>query len=160
MAHYAFGQDSQEVITDSIIEDKLEVVFFSHTKTYKGLDTVPLMAQLISKKDIEQANAIRLSGVLNEQTGLITVADFGGGKGIRMLGLDSQYTLILIDGMPLVECLAGTLDNNRITTENIKQLGVVKGTSSSLYGSDALEDASAVYTFNYIYQPNLKLTIF
>jgi|TARA_Y100000385_G_C13102872_1_gene645684 outer membrane receptor for ferrienterochelin and colicins len=126
LAHYAFGQDSQEVITDSIKEDKLKVVFFSHTKTYKGLDTVPLMAQLISKKDIEQANAIRLSGILNEQTGLITVADFEGGKGIRMLGLDSQYTLILIDGMPLVEYLAGTLDINGITTENIKQLEVVK----------------------------------
>uniref|UniRef100_UPI00404824F4 TonB-dependent receptor plug domain-containing protein n=1 Tax=Mariniflexile sp. TaxID=1979402 RepID=UPI00404824F4 len=64
--------------------------------------------------------------------------DFGGSEGIQLQGLDSQYTLILIDGVPLVGRSAGTLDINRITVGNIKQIEIVKGASSSLYGSDAL----------------------
>ena len=75
---------------------------------------------------------------MNEQTGLITVPDFGGGEGIQLQGLDSQYTLILVDGVPLVGRSAGTLDLGRITVGNIKQIEIVKGASSSLYGSDAL----------------------
>ena len=69
---------------------------------------------------------------------MITVPDFGGGEGIQMQGLDAQYVLILIDGVPLVGRSAGTLDLNRISVGNIKQIEVVKGASSSLYGSDAL----------------------
>ena len=37
------------------------------------------------------------------------VPDFGGVEGIQIQGLDSAYTLILIDGVPLVGRSAGTL---------------------------------------------------
>merc|ERR1712224_608011 len=83
-------------------------------------------------------NSIRLNDILNEQTGLVTIPDFGGGEGIQLQGLDSQYTLILVDGVPLVGRSAGTLDISRVTVGNIKQIEVVKGASSSLYGNDAL----------------------
>lgn len=55
-----------------------------------------------------------------------------------MQGLDSQYMLILVDGVPLVGRSAGTLDISRITVGNIKKIELVKGASSSLYGSEAL----------------------
>ncbi|MBT8261116.1 MAG: TonB-dependent receptor, partial [Bacteroidia bacterium] len=58
--------------------------------------------------------------------------------GVQIQGLDPQYTLILIDGVPLVGRSAGTLDLSRLTVGNIKQIEIVKGASSSLYGSEAL----------------------
>ncbi|MFD0990305.1 TonB-dependent receptor plug domain-containing protein [Mariniflexile jejuense] len=127
----AFEQDSTK--TEALVE-----VVVSATRTLRQLASLPLPVQIVSKKEIESVNSLRLSDILNEQTGLITVPDFGGGEGIQLQGLDSQYTLILIDGVPLIGRSAGTLDVSRITVGNIKQIEIVKGASSSLYGSDAL----------------------
>ena len=128
---------SQSTLTDSI-PTELEEVVISATRTRRQLSSLPLPATLVSQKEIQGINAVRLAEVINEQTGLITVPDFGGGEGVQLQGLDSQYTLILIDGVPPIGRSAGTLDLSRIAVGNIKQLEIVKGASSSLYGSEAL----------------------
>ena len=69
-------------------------------------------------------------------------------KVFQMQGLDSDYTLILVDGVPLVGRTAGTLDLSRITVGNIKQIEIVKGASSSLYGSEALAGVINIITEN------------
>ncbi len=135
---HSFSQETKVVATDSSKTENLDEVIITATRTIRQLSSLPLPAQIISKKDIERSNSIRLNDILNEQTGLITIPDFGGGEGIQLQGFDSQYTLILIDGVPLVGRSAGTLDISRITVGNIKQIEVVKGASSSLYGSEAL----------------------
>lgn len=123
---------------DSLRVEKLDEVVVTATRTLRQLSSLPMPVQLVSKADIKRSNSLRLSDILNEQTGLITVPDFGGGEGIQLQGLDSQYTLILIDGVPLIGRSAGTLDLSRVTVGNIKQIEIVKGPSSSLYGSEAL----------------------
>ena len=132
------SQESKVVSQDSLKVETLNEVIISATRTLRQLSSLPLPAQLISKKDIQRSNSIRLNDILNEQTGLVTVPDFGGGEGIQLQGLDSQYTLILIDGVPLIGRSAGTLDLSRISVGNIKQIEIVKGASSSLYGNEAL----------------------
>ena len=134
----AFTQEKRALAKDSTKSEALEEVIVTATRTIRQLSSLPLPAQIISKKDIKRSNSIRLNDILNEQTGLITIPDFGGGEGIQLQGLDSQYTLILVDGVPLVGRSAGTLDLSRVTVGNIKQIEIVKGASSSLYGSDAL----------------------
>jgi len=130
------AQDSSD--QDTILPVHLEEVMVTATKSVRQLSSLPLPVQLISKKQIQRINSIRMSDLLNEATGLTTVADFGGGEGIQMQGLDAQHTLILIDGLPLVGRSAGTLDLNRLAVGNIEQVEIVKGASSSLYGSEAL----------------------
>ncbi|WP_299278454.1 TonB-dependent receptor [uncultured Psychroserpens sp.] len=133
-----FSQETKDTSQDSLKVETLNEVFISATRTLRQLSSLPLPAQVVSKKDIERSNSIRLNDILNEQTGLITVPDFGGGEGIQLQGLDAQYTLILIDGVPLIGRSAGTLDLSRISVGNIKQIEIVKGASSSLYGNEAL----------------------
>lgn len=134
---YSFSQESN-ASKDSTKTKDLDEIIITATRTTRQLSSLPLPAQIISKKDIERSNSVRLNDILNEQTGLITVSDFGGGDGIQLQGLDAQYTLILVDGVPLVGRSAGTLDLNRITVGNTKQIEIVKGASSCLYGSEAL----------------------
>ena len=74
------------------------------------------------------------------------VPDYGGVEGVQIQGLDSQYSLVLLDGVPLIGRTAGTLDLDRITVGNIKQIEVVKGPSSSLYGSEALAGVINIVT--------------
>src|SRR5690606_34279619 len=139
---------AQEMDIDSTKTQELSEVVVTATRTVRQLSSLPLPVQLVSKKEIKRVNSLRLSDILNEQTGLITVPDFGGDEGIQLQGLDSQYTLILIDGVPLIGRSAGTLDLNRITLGNIKQIEIVKGASSSLYGSEALGGVINIITEN------------
>ncbi len=148
---------AQEVETDSTETKQLDEVIVTATRTVRQLSSLPLPAQLVSKKEIKSVNSLRLSDILNEQTGLITVPDFGGGEGIQLQGLDSQYTLVLIDGVPLIGRSAGTLDISRITVGNIKQIEIVKGASSSLYGSEALGGVINIITENPKYGFNGEL---
>ena len=108
------------------------------TKTLRVVSSLPLNASVIKKEEIEKTNATRLSDIINEELGLITISDFGGAEGIQMQGLDSEYTLVLIDNQPLVGRSAGSLDLDRISVGNIKQIEIVRGPSSSLYGNEAL----------------------
>ena len=132
----SYSQEKQ--LNDSINQNILKEVIITGTKTIRNLSSLPLPALIITQKEIENSNSTRLSEILNEQAGLITIPDFGGGEGIQLQGLDSQYTLILIDGLPIIGRSAGTLDINRFSTGNIKQIEIVKGASSSLYGSEAI----------------------
>jgi outer membrane receptor for ferrienterochelin and colicins len=142
------SQQEKDVLKDSTKVEILEEIIISATRTKRQLSSLPLPVQLVSKKEIQAVNSIRLSDILNEQTGLITVPDFGGGEGIQLQGLDSQYTLILIDGVPLVGRSAGTLDLSRVSVGNIKQIEIIKGASSSLYGNEALGGVINIITEN------------
>ena len=132
-----FSQNVKIIKKDTTNTERLEEVIITATRTKKLISTLPLPAQVISKKEIENINSVRLSDILNEQTGLITVPEFGV-EGIQLQGLDSQYILILIDGVPLIARRGGSLDLNRVTIGNIKQIEIIKGASSSLYGNEAL----------------------
>ncbi len=129
-----FGQTEN----DSIRTKSLNEVIVTGTKTKRQLSSLPLPGILISKNEIDQTNSSRLKDILNEQAGIVTVPDFGGGEGIQIQGLDSEYILILVDGLPLIGRQSGTLDLNRIAIGNIDQIEIIKGSSSSLYGSEAL----------------------
>lgn len=132
-----FGQE-KKVKKDSVKVNELDEVIITATRTIRQLSSLPMPVTLISKKQIQQAGTTRLSNILLEQTGINFVTDQSGFTGVQMQGLSAEYTMILIDGVPLVGRSSGNLDLNRITVNNIKQIEIVKGPSSSLYGSEAL----------------------
>jgi len=145
----SFSQEGLKKI-DSI---KLEEVLVTATRTERQLSSLPLPAQIITKEQIKASNSIRLSDLINEQTGLITIKDHGQ-EGIQIQGMDSQYTLVMIDGVPLIGRLTGDFDLSRITVANVKQVEIVKGASSCLYGSEAMGGVINIITET----PTEKLT--
>ena len=118
--------------------NQLDEVILTATRTERQLSSLPMPVTLVSKKTINQSGSVRLDEILREQTGIVTVTDESGFEGVQMQGVASDYILILIDGVPLVGRSAGNFDLSRLTVGNIKQIEVVKGPSSSLYGSEAL----------------------
>lgn len=123
---------------DSTKIQRLDEVIVTATRTQRQLSSLPLPVVLVSKKQVQQTGVIRLDEILNEQTGIITVADESGFNGVQIQGIASDYILLLIDGVPLLGRSAGNFDLSRLTVGNIQQIEVVKGPSSSLYGSEAL----------------------
>ena len=67
-------------------------------------------------------------------------------RGVQMQGLSPDYTLILLDGEPLIGRTGGVFDLSRVTVGNIKKIEIVKGPSSSLYGSEALAGVINIIT--------------
>ena len=119
-------------------KSNLKEVVISSTKTSKKLIELPLPATVIGSKEINQFGSVSLKEALVNKTGITTVATRTGTEGIQMQGLDAAYTVILIDGMPVIGRSFGTLDLNRISLSNIERIEIIKGASSSLYGSHAL----------------------
>ena len=137
---------SQEQLADSIKISELREVVVTATRTERNLASLPLPIAIITSEAISKSGVTRLNEILFEQTGLLTIPDFGGVEGIQVQGLDASYTLILIDGVPLVGRSAGTLDLSRISVGNIDRIEIVKGASSSLYGSEALAGVINIIT--------------
>jgi len=141
-----FSQKQIDSLKINAKGEQLNEVIVTATRTEKEITDIPMPVLVVNKQQIKQSNAVRLDDVLSEQTGIITVPDFGGVEGVQIQGMASDYVMIMIDGVPLIGRSAGTLDLDRITVGNIEKIEVVKGASSSLYGSEALGGVINVIT--------------
>jgi len=140
------------VPADTLRRQHLDEVVVTATRTEKSLTDVAIPVAVIGAKQIKSMGSLRLGDVLREQTGLSLVANHG--QGIQMQGLNSEYTLLLVDGEPLIGRTAGTLDLSRVAVGNIQRVEVVKGPASALWGSDAL--AGVVNIITQKPQPGLR----
>jgi outer membrane receptor for ferrienterochelin and colicins len=121
-----------------------DAVVVAATRSERDVEGVAVPVSVISKNDIARTGQVRLANVLNEQTGLQLVSNFG--TGLQMQGFDPDYTLIMIDGEPVIGRSAGTLDLRRLAVANIKRIEIIKGPSSALWGSDALAGVVNIIT--------------
>ena len=67
---------------------------------------------------------------------------------IHINGMEGPYTLVLIDGMPIVSALASVYGLSGIPNSLIERIEIVKGPASSLYGSEAMGGIINVITKN------------
>lgn len=67
---------------------------------------------------------------------------------IHINGMDGPYTMILIDGMPIVSALSTVYGLNGIPNSLVEWIEVAKGPGSSLYGSEAMGGIINVITKN------------
>jgi len=138
---------AQEIQKDSISANELsEVTVTTATRTERVVSSLPLPVTIITSEAIIKSGVTRLNEILNEQTGIILIPDESGFEGIQMQGLDAAYTMILIDGVPLVGRTSGVLDLSRVSVGNIERIEIVKGASSALYGSEAMGGVINVIT--------------
>lgn len=72
---------------------------------------------------------------------------------IHINGLEGPYTLVLIDGMPIVSGLGTVYGLTGIPNSLIDQIEIVKGPASSLYGSEAVGGLINIITKNAITAP-------
>ena len=133
--------------TDTAASAKaLQEVVVTATRNEQLLSKVPVPVTVISRQQLQSMGAVLLQQVLAEQTGLFITSNHG--TGVQMQGLEAEYTLILLDGEPLIGRTAGTFDLSRIVVSNIERIEIIKGPVSSLYGSDALAGVINIITRN------------
>lgn len=119
---------------DSTIVTKNIVI--TGTRTKKEVNNSPIPVEIVSNSEIKQTGSNRLDDIIGEQVGMNLIEDHG--KGVQIQGLDPTFALILINSEPVIGTMTGKLNLDRFSVVNLKRLEIVKGPSSSLYGSNAL----------------------
>jgi vitamin B12 transporter len=110
-------------------------------------EETPALVDVISKPEIDERQDAWLITMLGSAQGA-TFARLGPMGGITSFFLDggnSDYTKVLIDGVP-VNQPGGAVDFSNFTTDGIDKIEIVHGASSALYGSDAMTGVVQVFT--------------
>ena len=120
-----------------------EEVVVSGTRTERSIDDVPVRVEAIPQEEVEEKILMRpasVSMLLSETPG-IRVQNTSGtsnSANLRIQGLDGRYTQILVDGIPSFSGLASGFGITQLLPLNLRQVEIVKGASSALYGADAI----------------------
>jgi outer membrane receptor for ferrienterochelin and colicins len=79
---------------------------------------------------------------------------------IHINGMEGPYTMVLIDGMPIVSSLSTVYGLSGIPNSMIKRIEVVKGPASTLYGSEAVGGLINIITKDAQSAPSFHADIF
>jgi outer membrane receptor for ferrienterochelin and colicins len=79
---------------------------------------------------------------------------------IHINGLEGPYTMVLIDGMPIVSSLSTVYGLSGIPNSMVERIEIVKGPASSLFGSEAIGGIINIITKKAEKSPLLSLDIF
>ncbi|MEN9795130.1 MAG: hypothetical protein RLZZ150_107, partial [Bacteroidota bacterium] len=131
-------------LTDSLRSYLKQQVVVTGTRNEVRLKDSPVRVEVIGKDRIAATGMTDLGDLLKEQPGLLISGTVR--SGVQMNGLGPDYTLILIDGQPVIGRVAGVLDLSRISVGNIERVEIVKGPMSSMFGSEALAGVINIIT--------------
>lgn len=123
--------------------EELEEVTVTTTRSSRTIDDTPTRIEAISGEELEEKGNMKPGDIrmmLNESTGIQTqqTSATSYNSSIRIQGLDGKYTQILKDGYPLYAGFSGGLSLLQIVPLDLKQVEVIKGASSTLYGGGAI----------------------
>jgi vitamin B12 transporter len=76
---------------------------------------------------------------------VVETGSFGGQTALFMRGGESDYTKVLLDGVPLNQA-GGGIDLAHLTLDNVDRIEIVRGPVSVLYGSDAMTGVVQIFT--------------
>lgn len=124
-------------------EGALKEVMITSTRTSRTISDIPTRVEAITAEELEekanmQPGNIRM--VLSESTGIQVqqTSATSANASIRIQGLDAKYTQLLRDGFPLYSGFSGGLGLLQIPPLDLRQVEVIKGSSSTLYGGGAI----------------------
>ncbi|HEY2583807.1 MAG TPA: TonB-dependent receptor [Mucilaginibacter sp.] len=138
----AHAQDTTRVLND---------VEVTATRSPKKLSEIGMVVEIISSQQIAQAQGKSLPQLLNTIPG-ITFSGAENAPGISsslyLRGASTGNTLILIDGFPAnnASAIDGSYDLNAFPLDQIDHIEILKGSGSTLYGSDAVAGVINIIT--------------
>lgn len=138
----------------------LETATITGSRYEKSVAKSAVSINVLKPRLVENTNASRLNAVLDKIPGVQIIdnqANIRGGSGWSF-GAGSRV-LLLIDDIPALQGDAGRPSWGDIPVENISQVEVLKGASSTLYGSSAMNGIINVRTGYATTEPTTKASV-
>jgi outer membrane receptor for ferrienterochelin and colicins len=124
-------------------EHEIEEIVVTGTRTQRRIDDVPVRVEAVPQEEVEEKLLMAPSNVsmlLNESAGMRvqTTSPATGTANLRIQGLPGRYTQLLTDGIPNVGGLSAGFGLTELPPLNLRQVEIIKGAASALYGADAI----------------------
>lgn len=141
------GQITELNITLKPIAKMLETIVVSSGKFEQKLEELTVSMEVIKSDLIHNKNSTSIETALEQAPGVSIIDNdpqIRGGSGFTF-GVGSRVAIV-VDGIPLLSGDAGRPEWSYIPIENIEQVEIIKGASSVLYGSSALNGVINIRT--------------
>ncbi|RFM27745.1 TonB-dependent receptor [Deminuibacter soli] len=124
-------------------ENTLNAVVVSSTRTNDRIENATTKVEVLGQEEMNEESMVKpgnIASILGDISGVQVQQSSAasGNTNIRIQGLNGQYTQLLRDGIPLYEGFSGGFGVLSIPPLDLKQLELIKGAASTLYGGGAI----------------------
>lgn len=135
----------------AVREKEEETVVVQSFRTESRIENLPTRVEVLGSEEVDEEVGIKpgniaslvgdVAGIQIQQSSAVS-----GNVEMRVQGLPGKYTQLLRDGMPLFGAFAGNFSVLQLPPLDLKQIEIVKGASSTLYGGGAIAGMVNVVT--------------
>lgn len=135
------------------------------TRTKKNVNELPASVRLITAEQIKEMPAAAIDDLLRTEASINVDRKngiFSKNASVNMRGLNSSArTLVMLDGVPLNKADGGGVNWNRVNTESVDRIEVIKGPGSAMYGGNAMGGVINIITKDIQDEPagSIKLSV-
>lgn len=139
---------AETTAADTVVQTKDVIV--TATKTEAEVQAVPQAVEVITKEDIQRTGANDVLTALSLANNLNLSRAGMTGNAVSLRGMSTNHTLILVDGKRYAgedtDVTTNVYALQRLNVSDIDRIEIVRGPSSSLYGSEAMGGVINVIT--------------
>jgi vitamin B12 transporter len=134
-----------------LIAKDIPIIVISAGKTMQSIDTVGSTIEVIDEEAINSSPYSMIGEVINDNstsTNFFQTGGSGGNTAVQLRGLEKRYSTVYIDGVKMMDPSSsdGSFYLDNLTKNGIERVEILKGTQSSLYGSNAIGGTINIFT--------------
>ena len=147
----------RDTLTDTA---RIAPVVVTATSAPMTLNRVPASVTILDGAALRAEGLTQVAEALRQVSGMAVVqsGSFGAPTSLFTRGAQSNYTKVLIDGVPLNDP-GGALDLAFLTLDDVERIEIVRGPTSVLYGSDAVAGVVQIFTRRGAGKPRASLDV-
>ncbi len=136
----AFELNSSSELEISLERENINLgeVIVSSTRQDVKIKELSVPLEITSKKEIELASSTTVADVLQQEAGVTLSGDGVWSTGVNIRGLSQQRIVMLVDGNRIETATDLMASLSFFDVDDVERIEVIKGASSSLYGTGAM----------------------